>query len=190
MLPSVVTPGYEQNKTKSFKSIFFYLLCKLGRLDFYKCCTHSLQVTALIVKSDTSRTWKSTVGFYVQTNQRRMQTNIWTHLWGTCVCLCQCQRTWLLQRDRSWCWPAPRRSACRAVHPQTPSYWDPDAGPDSARSCCLRSPRGSPEPGAVKVYRLGQTRVWRLTGKVAHHVLSGWFLLTSLHRILRLDILK
>lgn len=34
-----------------------YLFCKLGGFDLYKRCRHGLQVTALIVEGDTSRTW-------------------------------------------------------------------------------------------------------------------------------------
>lgn len=33
------------------------LLCKLGCFNLHKCCAHSLQVTALIIESDTSRAY-------------------------------------------------------------------------------------------------------------------------------------
>lgn len=36
-----------------------YLLCKLGGFDLYKRCTHSLQVTALVVEGDAPRTCTS-----------------------------------------------------------------------------------------------------------------------------------
>ncbi len=73
-----------------------------------------------------------------------------SHLWGTCACPCQCQRTWRLQTGRSWCWPAPQHSACHAVHQQTQSYSGPNAGQGSAHSYCRRSPRGSPAPVTEK----------------------------------------
>lgn len=152
LLPSVLMPTREHKTTQGY----FYLLCKLGRFDLYKRCTHSLQVTALIVKSDTTRTCK--ISHFVSTLSNQLAgvemmtwqllTSVSTHLWGTCVCPCRCRRTWPLQRGRSWCWPAPRRSACRAERQQTPSYSDPNVGLDSARSCYPRSPRGSPGPGA------------------------------------------
>lgn len=43
--------------TALWKTIFFYLFCKLGGFDLYERCRHGLQVTALIVEGDTSRTW-------------------------------------------------------------------------------------------------------------------------------------
>lgn len=46
-----------QNKIKALKR-FLYLLCKFGSLDLNKCSTHSFQITALVVKGYTSRSWK------------------------------------------------------------------------------------------------------------------------------------
>ena len=91
---------------------------------------------------------------YVFMHKQKLNINNWmkpAHLWDTCACPCRCRRTWLLQTGRSWCWPEPRRSACRAARPQTPSYWDPSAGQGSARSCCRRSPRGWPAPGTARI---------------------------------------
>lgn len=42
--------------TALVKTEFSYLFCKLGGFDLHERCRHGLQVTALIVEGDTSRT--------------------------------------------------------------------------------------------------------------------------------------
>lgn len=51
---SIISSG--QSTPSLVKTTLSYFFCKLGCFNLHKRCTHSLQITALIVESDTSRT--------------------------------------------------------------------------------------------------------------------------------------